>query len=55
VKDFPPGVPVLAVGGQHTCALIDNLVRCWGNNYSGQLGDASKTNRSLPASPVQFE
>jgi alpha-tubulin suppressor-like RCC1 family protein len=29
----------LAVGGRHTCALLDNgLVRCWGNNTYGQLG-----------------
>ncbi|MFL5355919.1 RTX toxin [Archangium sp.] len=29
----------LAVGGRHTCALLDTgLVRCWGNNTYGQLG-----------------
>ena len=29
----------LAVGGNHTCALLNNgLVRCWGNNQYGQLG-----------------
>lgn len=29
----------LAVGGNHTCALLDTgLVRCWGNNQFGQLG-----------------
>ncbi len=29
----------LAVGGHHTCALLDTgLVRCWGRNTYGQLG-----------------
>ena len=29
----------LAVGGHHTCALLDSgMVRCWGNNSFGQLG-----------------
>ncbi len=29
----------LAVGGHHTCALLESgLVRCWGRNQHGQLG-----------------
>ena len=35
------GEPVqqIAVGGGHTCALLDSgAVRCWGSNSSGQLG-----------------
>ena len=50
VKDgeeaLPPinlGGPVrqIAAGGFHNCALMeeDRTVRCWGNGYSGQLGD----------------
>jgi alpha-tubulin suppressor-like RCC1 family protein len=35
----------LAVGGNHTCALLNNgLVRCWGNNQYGQLGYNSTAN-----------
>jgi alpha-tubulin suppressor-like RCC1 family protein len=31
----------LAVGGQHTCALLDDgAVRCWGRNDDGRLGYA---------------
>ncbi|HEX8820619.1 MAG TPA: fibrinogen-like YCDxxxxGGGW domain-containing protein [Archangium sp.] len=32
-------VEQLAVGGHHTCALLDfGMVRCWGRNHAGQLG-----------------
>jgi len=35
----------LAVGGNHTCALLSSgLVRCWGLNSNGQLGLNSTTN-----------
>lgn len=34
----------LAVGGDHTCALLDNAtVKCWGQNSSGELGQESAT------------
>jgi alpha-tubulin suppressor-like RCC1 family protein len=32
-------VAQLAVGGHHTCALLESgMVRCWGRNHAGQLG-----------------
>ena len=40
-------------GERHACALLGNgTVRCWGNNASGQLGDATTTQRatSVPVS-----
>jgi len=33
----------------HTCALlVDETVRCWGDNRNGQLGDATEVERLLP-------
>jgi alpha-tubulin suppressor-like RCC1 family protein len=35
----PPCVIALAAGGGHVCALFDDHgVRCWGQNYAGELG-----------------
>jgi len=36
----------MALGGQHSCALLDNgLVKCWGENGWGQLGLGDTANR----------
>jgi alpha-tubulin suppressor-like RCC1 family protein len=37
---------VVATGGNHTCARLDNnLLKCWGNNSNGQLGYGDTINR----------
>jgi len=39
----------ITAGAYHTCALIsDGTVTCWGDNYSGQLGDGSNTTSYVP-------
>jgi alpha-tubulin suppressor-like RCC1 family protein len=50
---FPlAGVIALSSGHRHTCALLsDGTVRCWGDNWTGQLGDGTSVNRSF-AQPV---
>jgi alpha-tubulin suppressor-like RCC1 family protein len=36
----------LTAGDQHTCAVQNNRVRCWGNNVRGQLGDDTLRTRA---------
>ncbi len=39
----------VSVGFRHSCALLaDGTARCWGYNYSGELGDGTTTNSSSP-------
>lgn len=50
----PAGAPFtgaieLLTGGMHNCArTASNEVWCWGANFSGQLGDGTRTNRPSP-------
>jgi alpha-tubulin suppressor-like RCC1 family protein len=30
--------PLMSPGGQHTCAIVGDAAKCWGNNVRGQLG-----------------
>jgi alpha-tubulin suppressor-like RCC1 family protein len=49
------GVIVISTGDEHTCALTSGGgAKCWGNNYYGQLGDNSTTERLTPVDVVGF-
>jgi alpha-tubulin suppressor-like RCC1 family protein len=40
----------LFTGGHHTCAVLqeDGSIRCWGQNFYGQLGDGNRRDRNKP-------
>ena len=43
----------LALGGEHTCALLDNsAVKCWGFNDKGQLGLGDTRNRGIASTDM---
>jgi alpha-tubulin suppressor-like RCC1 family protein len=45
----PATVTQVACGDFHSCALAsDGTVSCWGRNKSGELGDGTDTDRSVP-------
>lgn len=51
----PPlsGVEKIVAGRNHTCALTAATeVVCWGRNISGQLGDGTDENRTIPVKVV---
>ncbi|MEJ5207660.1 hypothetical protein [Denitratimonas sp. CY0512] len=54
VSGLASGVATVATGVLHTCATLEGgwAAKCWGNNFLGQLGDGSNTNRLLPVDVV---
>ena len=43
----------LSTGADYSCVLVANsTVKCWGLNSSGQLGNGTSTNSSIPVSVI---
>ncbi|MDF1654215.1 MAG: hypothetical protein P1U34_03800 [Coxiellaceae bacterium] len=48
-----PKAIALSSGGGDSCALLaTGAVKCWGNNHSGQIGDNTLFNRSVPTAVI---
>ncbi|MCC5866266.1 MAG: hypothetical protein JJU31_14175 [Wenzhouxiangella sp.] len=49
VSGLSSGVLAIQAGVLHSCAVTTGgAMQCWGNNFLGQLGDGSTTNRLTP-------
>ena len=54
---FAPLTGVLAIdsGDDHSCAMLaTGVVKCWGMNSRGKLGDGTLTHRKSPVTVLDF-
>lgn len=55
VQGLSTGVTSVATGSSHSCALLTSgSVKCWGYNFSGQLGDGGTSDRTTPATVLSL-
>ncbi len=48
VSGITSGATSIVTGGGHACAVVSGVIKCWGDNSYGQLGDGTTTLRSTP-------
>lgn len=44
VKGLGAGATNIAAGNQHSCAVVEGALQCWGSNWYGQLGNGANRN-----------
>ena len=44
----PAGPSQIAASGEHTCAVVEGVVFCWGLNSTGQLGNSNYASQQEP-------
>lgn len=55
VAGLSSGVQAITAGAYHTCALLTgDVVKCWGYNAYGQLGDGYATDQTMPVTVVSL-
>jgi hypothetical protein len=52
---LPSRAVQIASGGNHNCAILENGdVYCWGQNFTGQLGNGTMTSASTPVQVISL-
>ena len=55
VTGLASGVAAVSTGERHTCAVTTaGALKCWGKNFTGQLGDGTIGIRTTPLEVVGF-
>ncbi len=52
--ELPDSAILVSASYQHSCALADGDVYCWGNNSAGRLGDGTQVQSDIPVEVIEL-